>query len=184
MSDFEQIEVGTISVAASSLSITSIPSTYTHLELTFNVHCTQDSRSLNCFVQLNGDTGSKYGSAQLYSFNGDNWAFRNQYTGTGYNVQYPFEAPGLYGTGSGNRDTNHTSTTVFRFFNYAGTTLNKLFTAWCASPFGVAHGNNDGCAQEIGVYTFDSTAAINQITLLPEAGNFDTGAKYMLAGYK
>jgi len=184
MSDFEQIEVGTISVAASTLAITGIPSTYKHLELTFNVHCTQDTQNQNCFIQLNGDTGSKYGQARLSSYNGANWGFQDEYTGQAYNAINPFEAPGIYGTGSGNRDTNHTSTTVFRFFNYAGTTLNKIFTAWCASPFGVAHGDNRGCAQVIGVYTFDSTAAITQITLLAGAGNFDTGAKYMLAGYK
>jgi len=184
MSDFEQIEAGVISVAASTLTFTGISTAYKHLELTFNVHCTADQWRQEGYIQINGDSGSKYGEGRLQGINNVNYTYTYADTGSAYTGVIPFTGPGIYGTGSGNRDTNHTSTTVFRFFNYAGTTLNKIYTTWSVTPFGIAHGNSNGTSQQIGVYSFDSTAAITQISLICGSGNWDTGAKYMLAGYK
>lgn len=55
--DFDSIATVTVSTAVSSISFTSIPSTYRHLQLRANAAA---SAAANISIQFNGDTGTNY----------------------------------------------------------------------------------------------------------------------------
>ena len=60
--DFESIATTTLSTATASVTFSSIPATYTHLQIraTSRVVGTASATIDNLFVQCNGDTGSNY----------------------------------------------------------------------------------------------------------------------------
>jgi hypothetical protein len=153
---YEPIATTTLGSAAASISLSSIPSTYTDLVIVFSG--TQGALD-NTGLRFNGDTGTNYSKTLIY--------------GTGL-------------TAASARDTNSSSmrimiagttinSTVWHIFNYANTTTYK--TALCRTDIG-----SDQTRAGVGLWR--STSAINQVTFLAESGNFGTGTIVSIYGIK
>jgi hypothetical protein len=145
----------TIGTAASTVTFTSIPSTYTDLIVIFSgIGTTTDFFS----IRLNGDTGSNYSLTDLYG-NGSN----------------------AYST----RQTNQTkisrnecvgqSNAIININNYANTTTYKTTLAR-------SNAAGDGAFAVVGLWR--STAAINSISLIHDGSSFATGSTFSLYGIK
>ncbi len=155
---YESIATQTLGSAASSLTFSSIPSTYTDLVL---VAATANSSGLNDGrFRINGDTGSNYSRTYLY---GSGSAASS---GRGSNETYWYNG-GYFGTGQ--------SVVIVQFMNYSNTTTYK--TALTRSSDA---GNNTEALSGL----WRSTSAINSIEYSMAAGNFIAGSTFSLYGIK
>lgn len=166
--DYESIATQTLVATSSSISFTSIPSTYKALQIrAINAGDT----NTNVRLRLNNDTGSNY-------------TFQGLQGGPGYGTA-------AYGTGSAG--TNQTSMLIFdqqlnnnTYYNPVildivdYTSTNKYKTVRC---FSGVNDNTNGFVYLFGGVWY-STAAISTITIFPFSGNFYAGTTYALYGTK
>ena len=155
---YEPIATTTLGSAQATVTISSIPSTYTDLILVCNVKRTAGS---DIEVQLNGDTGSNYSFTYLYGTGSAVGSGRTS-NQTKANIGYA-------------ASTNFT-TQIVQFMNYSNTTTNKTFIAR----------NSPGDSGDVSaiVNLYRSTSAISSILLDPNSGNFATGSTFTLYGVK
>lgn len=183
MADFEQIATGTLSSTANDIDITAIPSTFKHLELWLNLHSDADLTDVTLKLRFNGITSNDYAIGSIYSNDGGTWSYFND----GFSwVDYLQigEAPGLYGTSSGNRDPNDTCNVVIRVFDYASTSLTKVCHVETHSPFPIAGGNSAGSHMSIATGGINTTSAISSILVYPSTTPFSARCRYWLSGWK
>jgi hypothetical protein len=64
---YKLIEAKTLSSAVASITFTSIPSTYTDLQLLISSKASENGQSTNYWIQFNSDTGANYTNKRLYS---------------------------------------------------------------------------------------------------------------------
>jgi hypothetical protein len=145
----------TVGTATSSVTLSSIPSGYTDLELVIN-HTS--SAGAGWFVRVNGDTGSNYSGTYMLGDGSTAQSYRDS------NVTLS-RAGNVYTT-QGN--------TIIKFQNYSNTTTNKTFL----SRSGTASNITMAC---VGLWR--STAAITSITILTNtADTFSVGTTLSLYG--
>ena len=183
MADYEIIAEGTLTSTATSIDITSIPATSTHLELFINARTTKAAATIAYgSLRVNGIAGgTSYGLIGLYT--------RNNVTASVYNLT---GSNGNYT--SSNIDSSHTmmddgmpanaySANKIVIPNYANTTTtSKGFLISNHTP-----SSNTSVYWQIMSYGFVvSSAAINRIELFVEPGGspFKAGTSYLLAGWK
>lgn len=155
---YEPISTQTLGSAQSSVTLSSIPASYTDLRL---VVSGATSASDNTVIRVNGDTASNYSSTYLGG-NGSA-ASSGRFSSQTYAV--------LGYVGSGNQMVEQ-----FDFMNYSNTTTNK--TILCRS-------SSSSVWVEGSVGLWRSTAAINSITVLFFGGaSFNTGTTFTLYGVK
>lgn len=159
------IATTTLGSAASSITFSSIPSTYTDLRLVYTVQGTASGQL--CFTRFNGDTSG----STLYSLT-NLWADGTSVTSsanTSRSSWFDFQF-GMPSSGS-----NFAFGTI-DIFSYAGSTYKT----------GLLTGSNDANGsgdvdRRVGLYR--STSAITSITLTPQAsGSFATGSSATLYG--
>ena len=162
---YTPIATTTLGSAASSITFSSIPATYTDLRLVFVGTATAAD---NLFIRYNGDTGANYSRTFIYG-NGTSTA-SNRNTSVTYII--PAQLNGL-------------STTIPRFyqmdiFNYAGSTYKTSLSMGAEDSNG---GSGDVASS---VELWRSTSAINSILLFPaNAGTtFKIGTTATLYGIK
>ena len=180
---FEIIEKGTFDGTTSSLSLTSIPGTYKHLEWSFMGLTNAPSMSrANIAVKINSDTGANYGYVGWFQ--------------DGNSLQYSFNdvstAPFAMGSTGGDLSiANQASTARMWIPNYADTAFHKtlLMQSGCGNivypyPGGTGvWGNKFFEVQQAGLWR--NTAAITQIDFdFQGGGNVDAGSSYIFAGWK
>jgi len=153
------IATQTLSTSASSISFSSIPSTYTDLRV---VLTSTTSSATNMNLQYNGDTGSNYSFTALI--------------GTGSSAVSTSGNGGyLYFTVYGSTSTTIPQMYTTDIFSYAGSTYKtNLMTA-------LMDANGSGDVQEI-VGLWRNTSAITSIKLYPQSGNFNSGTTATLWG--
>ena len=148
----------TISSAIASVTIPSIPATYTDLVLVCNASVT--SGSVNFIIQFNSDTASNYNWTSIGA-NGTT-AVSNRVTSTA--------SPRL-------ADDGYLTTTIGTYVasiqNYANTTTYKTY---------LSRANNASVGVSAVVGLWRSTAAINTITLFPASSTFPSGSTFSLYG--
>lgn len=163
---YEPIQSTTLGSASSSVTLSSIPSTYTDLVLIVGNALTSVNGYAFTFG-VNGDTGSNYsgtilggngssaGSARYSSISNTSTYFTGYYSGL---------------------STTDPGVSILQFQNYANTTTNKTI---------LSRGNSASKSTEASVWLWRSTSAINQITIYAQSGsNMAAGVTFTLYGIK
>lgn len=156
-STYEPIATTTLGSAVTSVTLSSIPSTYTDLILVVN-HTT--STGVGWFMRYNGDTGSNYS----YTYVGGNGSAAESYRDQ--NLTY---------TRVGNSYTT-IGNTIIQIQNYSNTTTNKTH---------LSRTNSSSAFVAAMVGLWRNTAAINSVTLLTgTTDTFSAGSTFTLYGIK
>ena len=163
---YEPISTQTLGSAASDVTFSSIPGTYTDLVL---VSVVRSSRTVDAYdnlrVQFNSDTGSNYSQTFLYgsgSAAGSSRASNGTYI---YAADIETSNSGYAGL----------STVIFNINNYSNTTTNKTLLSRVSSP-------NTFVEAVVGLYR--STSAVSSIKLICAISQFVAGSTFTLYGIK
>ena len=154
---YEKIATTTLGSATATVTLSSIPATYTDLVLIINGTIVgADGGNL---VRYNGDTGNNYSYTQMY---GTGSATASNRDSNISNMQL-------------GRQGSVQSTSIINVQNYSNTTTYKT---------AIARGNNTGGIVTAQVGLWRNTAAITSIAVSNESGNFNTGCTFTLYGIK
>ena len=163
----DSVTVG--SGGASSISFTSIPSTYQHLQIR-GIATTTSSTDVGCrFGNGTIDSGSNYAKHGLYGTGNNSTGAAAGYTSQTYmNVQ---------GYVSGT-DSTYPMAFVIDVLDYANTSKNKVMRSLAGMDKNAAYG-------EIGLYSgvWLNTSAINTISIIATGTTFTQYSKFSLYGY-
>ena len=153
---YEKIATTTLGSATSTVTFSSIPSTYTDLVIVFNG---TSAGSHTAGLRFNSDTGSNYSNTYLFGESGATASGRASNT-TSSSQFYPNTTIG---------------TAVINIANYSNTTTYKtILTRWSnTSNYALAN---------VGLWR--STAAINTVLFTGNSTNFQTGSTFTLYGIK
>lgn len=156
---YEPIATTTLGSAASSITFSSIPNTYTDLKLVVVVSVQANGQGIN--YAFNGDTGSKYSNTHL--------------TGDGTSATSYREANQIYFYLEGLSDIEPGIQTL-DIFNYAGSTFKTILGTHSSDR------NGQG-STSLGVSMWRSTSAITSLSLNAVV-TFDAGTTATLYGIK
>jgi hypothetical protein len=157
---YEIISTQTLGSAAASVTLSSIPQTYTDLVLVAQMQNTGSAQRIE--LQFNADTGSNYSVTRIYG-NGTT-ASTDRFSSVSH-IDVAFVST------SGFCIANHS------IMNYSNTTTYKsLVGRWDSE------GNSGYATALVGLWR--STAAITSMVLTPNGVNFATGSKFTLYGIK
>lgn len=167
LNSFESIATALTTGSTSEIVLSSIPSTFTHLQI--RVTCQQSSAD-NILIQFNGDTASNYYWHELFG-DGVNPA-SGESPGAVNHIKFAY----THGGGS----TYYTGASVGTIINYSSTTQKKTFNAFTGS-------NKDASGSgyvlnRSGHWT--STDAISSIRLFPASGNLSAGTRVAIYGIR
>lgn len=169
-SSFESIATVTITSTSSTVEFTSIPQTYSALQIRGIAKIDMAGYAKEIYCRLNNDTSANYGSHVLY--------------GDGSNAQ----AAGPQGTSfmriayagaMGSSPTNQYGTSIIDIQDYTSTTKKKTLRS-----FSGADANAGGGFVALGSGLWLSTSAVTSITLLLDSANFTSGTSFALYGIK
>jgi hypothetical protein len=167
---FESISTVTVSGTQSSITFTSIPSTYKHLQIR---SVARDDQSVNSIgytrMTVNSDTGTNYNGHALYA-NGSTVSAINWAAGANMIIGREAGSTLLASTFGAN---------IIDILDYASTSKYKTVRSLSGID---ANGSGDIFFQS-GLWL--NTAAINAISFTAQGGsNFVTGTKFALYGIK
>jgi hypothetical protein len=169
--DFESIATVTVgSGGAANVEFTSIPGTYTHLQIRGLIRCTRSDTAVDVNLQVNSDTGSNYADHALY--------------GSG-------SAAGAFGGGSADRirflwapAANNTASffggAVADMLDYANTNKYKTFRTLTGGDGNATLENQVSLRSGL----WQSTSAITSIKLFFSVGNFAQYSHIALYGIR
>lgn len=153
---YEPIQTQTLANTATSLTFSSIPQTYTDLQVVVNGFVSASGDAIH--IQVNSDTATNYSWTRIYgdgtTASSDRGSTQNKAT------------LGLMGNGQ--------SALIVQLLNYSNTTTNKTFLGRSAADNFV----------QLGVGLWRNTAAINSVTVLTGGQTFQIGAIFSLYGIK
>jgi hypothetical protein len=159
---YEPIATTTLATTSTSVTLSSIPSTYTDLRVILNIKSTGTS-DYGLRGYINGDTGSNYSETNLQGYGSVVSSRLSNETKGSYSFTYGFSNEGaLY---------------IFDFFSYAGSTFKTFLVS------GSTDQNGSG-AVERSVQLWRSTSAINSLNFFPASDNFAAGSTFTLYGIK
>lgn len=172
LSSYESIATVTASGSASSMTISSIPQTYSHLRVIISARTASTGPRLDAYLQFNGDTSTNYSYRWMYN-SGSNGPYAN----SAINAS---QLSSTYIPGSA------VTSNVFGLFiidipDYASTNKYKtagILTGW--NNRGTTSENN--MANVVGSWR-NSTTGINSITFA-QSGNFVSGSTMSIYGLK
>lgn len=148
--------LSTTSLTGSSVTVSSISTAYNDLYVEIrNMRTSQDDRTVN--MRFNNDTGSNYTYSNIWS-----------------NVGSLTNNSGTTTSAFVGKSNSSSSSSTFGFCSiriplYASTSYRKCYSVTFGST------NPSGLQGGFGAGRFDTASAITEITLLPDAGNFDAG---------
>jgi len=167
---FESIASASGTGSSGTITFSSIPSTYKHLQIRFvSRDTTTGTTNEDLFITFNGVGGSNY--ARTY-FN-SNGSGVNTGSASTQSEMYLLQASPKSGTVS-----NTFGTGIITITDYANTSKYTTMHALVGSDL-----NGSG---NVGFFggTFTSTAAIESITITSNGANFATGSSFALYGIK
>ncbi len=169
-SSFESIATVTVgSGGAASATFSSIPATYTHLQIRGISRTT--STGVNAYFRFNGDTSSSnYTLHQLY---GDGGSIAGYSSGTG-----SFAGAYLFYGASSSQSTNVFGAAVIDILDYSNTS--KYKTGRSINGYD----NNGSGLVFLSSALWLNTAAITSITVLPQSANFAEFTQFALYGIR
>lgn len=156
---YEPIASTTLSSAASAITFSGIPATFTDIRLV--VVGVTSATAINVNFRVNSDTGTNFSLTQLAGSTAATGSVRNS------------NQTSLIGYWQAGTDANP-STYIVDLLSYANTSINKTILY------------SGGSMSEIfrGVGLWRSTAAITSVSLFPASGNWNSGATGSLYGIK
>lgn len=156
---------------AATINFASIPGTFTDLILVVNGATSEAITSSNIYIQLNGDTAADYPVQESFGNNGTAFtAFVAAAAKQGYGILPGTSAPA---NSSGSFETT--------FYNYSGTTFNKVFNTLLLSRASTNGSSVYDGSQ--GGYWLGGTSAITSVLIgTVNTANFLTGTKITLYG--
>ena len=161
---YKPIATNTLTGTATSVTFSSIPSTYTDLVVVQTFPNSQTTGPYTAF-QFNGDTGTNYSSTYLVAYNGS-------LDGTG--------TTNIANIRLGNSSYLANSVCITHIMNYANTTTYK--TVVSRVNFGQPSAGMRESAINVGMWR--STSAINEVKILValSASSFVSGSTFTLYG--
>lgn len=167
--DFESIATVTVgSGGAANVEFTSIPSTYTHLQIRGIARSTNSVTSVNISLQCNGVTSSSYAWHWLY---GDG-SSATASSGSSDTASYVARAAGASASAS------IFGAAVIDILDYANTNKTKTIRGLSG------HDNNGSGYAWFASGLFNSTNAISSLTLKAQDGNLAQYSHFALYGCK
>ena len=174
MSDFEEIELITLSSNAASISFTSIPQTYKNLQVScqLRVDATSFPYGTKSNVFINGDTTStNYNQfGQYIARSGTSSASQGKVR------QNTFTIVGA----ASNSDANLMGYTRLTFNNYSAAFKKTGYYQMTAFK----DLNNNGQYSDTGLWNWRNGAAITSLTFTGESGNLLSGSSISIYGMK
>jgi hypothetical protein len=168
---YDSIATVNVGTAVSSITFSSIPSTYTHLQLRFMASAGYGSfnnTTIRC--ELNGDTtDANYYNHYLFG-NGDSaLAGSSAYPRVAYGLDSPV-VTSTYGVG------------IIDLLDYSVTTKNKTLRTLA----GFNANQSASASEKAGIFSmlWNNTAAINSIKLVGLDGNWTVGSQFALYGIR
>ena len=160
----------TLTGTQTTISFTSIPSTYTHLVIVFQGRSNASGLATTGFrMTLNNDTGSNYNGQYVGGNNASAIAAIQSAAAFGYLGNMP----------AANATTGYSMSGSIEIPNYAGTTFFKN------ALFQTTRDENGAGANMVtyrGHIVWKSTSAINRLNLVPQYGDFIAGSRFTLYG--
>jgi hypothetical protein len=169
LTDFYQIATTTLANSTTNtVTFSSIPQDYTHLQIRGIGRITQASSDTNIYIRFNSDSGTNYSAHYLYGTGA------SALSGGGANelVTIPFRVTGA------NSTANIFGVGVVDILDYANT--NKFKTMRSIT----GHDQNGAGAAWFFSNNWRSTSAITSITFTPDGGNFAQYTSFALYGIK
>jgi hypothetical protein len=164
---YESIATTTVgSGGSSTITFSSIPSTYTHLQLRIIAKSTASGSYSQ--IRFNSDSGSNYAMHELYGTGSSALAYAET-SQTYLNQYYTIET---------STASNVFSASIFDILDYANT--NKYKTTRKLS----GNENNSAGGIDLASGLWRSTSAIDAITITPNSGNFAQYSSFALYGIK
>jgi len=167
---YESIQTVTVSTAVSSISFSSIPSTFKHLQIRMSAQTNRASGLSNCQIQLNGDTGSNYSWHSLVG--SGSAASANAGTSTAFMVLGSNSIP------SSGSQANIYNGLVIDVLDYANTNKYKTLRG-----LGGDDANGSGYVS-LNSGSWSNTSAITSIVIYPDTGSMNTYSSFALYGIK
>jgi hypothetical protein len=169
-SSYESIASQTLGSNAATVTFSSIPSTYQHLQIRCLVRSTTAATGQDALaIRLNSDTGTNYADHLLY---GDGAAAAASGSASRSNMRADLTIPR-----NGNT-ANIFGTVIVDLHDYASTTKNKTIR-----NFGGQDRNGAGyISLSSGLWM--NTSAVNTILLYPDSNSFLAGSTFALYGIK
>jgi len=162
---YDSISTVTVgSGGASDVTFSSIPATYTHLQVRGIARST--SSECDVKVQLNGDTGSNYAYSRIYG------------TGSATGTDISSSQTTMFYCGRINASTSVFGANIIDILDYKNT--NKYSTLRALMGFDA---NGSGYVS-LGSGLWMNTNAVTSIKLIPHAGNFAQYSQVALYGIK
>jgi hypothetical protein len=164
---YEAIATQTLGSGATSVSFTSIPSTYT--DLVFVTQLATATNDISLLLTINNDNGANYSSTRLAGSPAGATSSRGTATSS---------IDLTYQVGSGT-SLNFPTFNTIHFMNYANTTTYKTILTRGGST-------NNSSAMESRAYVslWRNTAAINRLDIACGGANILTGSTFSLYGIK
>jgi len=165
---YEPIATQTLGSSASSITFSSIPSTYTDFRVVYSYIAAAGQGGNATLLRVNSDTGSNYSFTNLTSTGGT----PNTSSVTS-NSSIPIEgsSPGTY--------SNIPTFVAVNIFAYASASVRKTFLIEMNHDVGA----DGGIVRKI-CGMWNSTSAINSITLSTSSQNFGAGTTATIYGIK
>lgn len=157
-STYSTISTQTISGTPTSVSFTSIPSTYTDLVI---VYSAKASTNTDLSIRFNGDTATNYSATRISG------------TGTAANSGRFTSVDKIYLDAYGYPDTTNYNVAIYSVMNYANTTTYKTIIGRSGNAAG-------GVDAYVGLWR--STAAISSFSIQTDSGSISTGSTFTLYG--
>ena len=169
--DYESIATFTLGTAASSVTFSSIPSTYTHLQIRYLAKTSRSAVNDYAKLEINGDTTTS--NYRSHTLNGDGGS---AYAGTTANA---IEIGGF----PGNTNADMFGAGVLDFLDYANT--NKYKTIRMLSGFNQNSASTGTSWVGLDSGLWMSSSAITSIKITPGVGpNFVANSQFALYGIK
>lgn len=159
-----------LSGSQATIDITSIPATYKHLKIFSSTRTDQASTSVSALTRFNNDSGANYADTYVQASSGTVSSTENN---SGTSMTTVFAANGTVAVTGAFWDTEAT------ILNYARTDHIKGILSTSTIPFAITASNH---IVRVSQGTWNSTAAINRITLSLAAGNFVAGCTFQIYG--
>ena len=166
--DFESIATVTVGSPVSTITFSSIPATYTHLQIRM---IARDSRAVlleGFIVQFNGDTASNYSDHGIQA----DGATASTYS----NVSSTYASP--YPVASANAAASVYSGNIIDILDYANTNKYKTIRALSGVD------NNGSGTVGFSSGNWRSTSAVTSITVGAQIGNWQANSSFALYGIK
>lgn len=166
---FESIASATGTGSSGTISFSSIPGTYKHLQLRINARCNSGAIT-DCYIRFNSDTGSNYAKHWMFGLDSG-----GPYVSTAANTT-PFSIGYVQGY-----DTYPTTGAVIDIHDYANTAINKTTRYLVGTP---EQQTTSQGAIVIGSGLWMNTNAITSIDIVLASSSFSSSSTFALYGIK